>query len=86
MIFQACIGPSAAKCHIRTDGEMLTLCGRTAPARDVTGRITFEIICIPCINRMAEMYRVEKQAGKVIPKCDTPDGLAQAIGLEAILP
>jgi hypothetical protein len=34
---------------------------------------------------MAELMKAERNAGGVLAKCDTPQGLAQAIGLDEIL-
>lgn len=89
ILFQACVGPSAGKCHVRrqqpADDDNLVLCQATAYARDVTGKVLHSVICYKCVYKMAEMLKDEKSAGGVIPKCDTPDGLAQAIGLEKII-
>jgi hypothetical protein len=83
-LFQACIGPSAGKCHIHIIGELLTLCTMTSAARSVTGKINHEKLCLRCITAMAEKLKQHKFEGDVVPKCDTPDGLAQAVGLEKI--
>jgi|HubBroStandDraft_4_1064222.scaffolds.fasta_scaffold126728_4 hypothetical protein len=88
--FRAYVGPSAGKCHIvRLPGNgqngTLVLCLATSAARPVTGVVNHQNLCTRCIKRMAELMREEKLAGRPIAKCDTPEGLAQAIGLEKII-
>ena len=83
--FQACIGANRRKVHIHKSGDLLTLCEKTASVRFVAGDVHHTSLCSFCITRMAEILRDHKHDGDVIPRCDTPDGLALAIGLEKII-
>lgn len=49
--FQACIGPSGKRVHIRDKetNSSLSLCETTAPARDVKGAVGVECFCRPCL-------------------------------------
>jgi bacterioferritin-associated ferredoxin len=81
-LFQACLSPGQTKVHIRQDKQFLTICQTTSSVRDVTGIVPHQTLCRACINAMAAIMKAEMLTGNVIPKCDTPEGLAQAIGIE----
>jgi hypothetical protein len=85
LLFQACVGPSASKCHIRANQDQLVLCEATSYARSVVDNVHYTAICVKCIYQMAARIRQEKLAGGVVPKVNTREELAQAIGVEKIL-
>lgn len=84
--FRACIGPSTQRCHIRCEGETLTLCERTKPARDVDGVVAHSLMCVPCIKEMARRIMQQPNAKMdQIKNFSLSQYLAQQIGLEAII-
>lgn len=52
--FQACVGPSLLKVHVRDkDVELgLTLCGATAVVQDYKGNVPANKFCTKCLTKM----------------------------------
>jgi hypothetical protein len=84
--FNACVGPSAGKAHIGYSDrrQSLTLCERTSVVTFVSGKLDHGIICLVCLLKMAEILKEHRALGHVVPKCDTAEDLALALGLEKI--
>lgn len=66
--FQVCIGPSANRAHIRDtrSNSKLVLCERTTFVRDLKGRISDDMICLTCLNRMCAEIKKSGNFGSVM--------------------
>jgi hypothetical protein len=56
MSYQACVGPSGNRVHVRDtdDKSGLTICELTAPARLVKGKVFADCLCGRCMRRVWE--------------------------------
>jgi hypothetical protein len=68
--FQACVGPSGKRAHIRDksrDANMftLTLCKSTAPARDLKGKVSADLLCPNCMKRIEALTGETITAGLI---------------------
>lgn len=60
----------------------MTLCERTVPARDVSGTVDENVMCLSCIRVMGIMLRAD---GWVPPDKALRESFAEQIGLDAIV-
>lgn len=91
MTFRACIGPSANRVHIRYTGNstdvptFLTLCQRTSIARNVSGKVPRNDMCMSCLERMKDILVNSERRSLMRDGMTLMQSFAAEIGVEEII-